>query len=525
MFLAVLLGGQADICAAVALGGHILRPDRLQLAALVTVRDVDHGLAWTLQSASSGTFRIENLPAGHYEVTVRSPNLPTHVLPVAEVHEDTEVSIRLESGPTIAALTNANMLAHLPREKGDARRLLRFHCIQCHGLELIASSAKTPEQWNTTVQTMAARVPPAPVGQMDIIAEYLALQFGPQKRAAVPLTGLQQFAFEANAIMVELDLPKAGAHPHDIRLGPDGNLWVADFDVRPNLEHNSLFRIDPRTLDIRTLTLGVAATGARSIAFGPGGVPWVTILFGNLLVKLDSEFQDPKAYEIPGDKFWPHSVAFAPDGGVWVSGMWADKLARFDPSSETFSLVKVPTERSMLYDLEIDRSGVVWYTGLFAHKLGRYDPRTGNFTEFATPTQLSSTRYLDIGPDGQIWVALFAAGRIGRFDPATETFEEIMLPDANSSPYDLRASATEGVWYTDFTRNSVAQFDPRNAKLREYSIPSSPYARPTEMERDTEGRIWFCENGTGKVGYVDENALARTGVYRVPDSVARRLVH
>ncbi len=527
LLLALTFGCPIEANAAAALSGDIVRPDGLLIASLVTVRDAERGFAWTLQSASSGTFRLENMPAGRYEVTVRSPDLPVQVVPVTEVGEDINITIRLQPGAMTGALTSAAMLPYLPEDESaspqandDARQLMRFHCIQCHGLEMIVGTAKTPEQWDDTVKVMASRVPPAPEGQMARISRYLARHFGLKDRTTVPMTGSSQFAFEPDAVLVELDLPKADAHPHDIRLGPDGNIWVTDFDVRPDLKHNSIFRIDPKTLKIETIELAVAATGARSITFDQNGAAWINILFGNILAKMDVGSGEVTVFDIPGEKVWPHTLSFGPQGEIWFSGMWADVLGRFEPSSGTFSFRPVPTGHSMLYDVEVDRNGLVWYTGLFAHKLGRFDPHTGEFAEFATPTPLSSTRYLDIGPEGDIWVALFAAGRIGRFNTATETFEEIPLPDPNSSPYDLQVSDTGRIWYTDFTRNSVASLDLKSRRVAEYSIPSSPYARPTELDLGSDDRIWFCENGMGKVGFIDAHAVVNPGVYRVPGTVA-----
>jgi len=200
--------------------------------------------------------------------------------------------------------------------------------------------------------------------------------------------------------------------------------------------------------------------------------------------------------------------------------MRADRLARFDPAGAEFDVIRVPTPHSMLYDVAVDHSGAIWYSGLFAHRLGRYDPDAGTFDEYPTPTPLSSTRYIEIGPDGHVWVTLFAAGRLGRLDPATGRFDEIPLPDPHGSPYDLQVDR-DGVWYTDFTRNSIAYLEP-DGSGREYSIASSPWAHPTELERDAAGRTWFCENGAGKVGYVAEGVLAHPGVYRVPAAVAQR---
>ena len=507
-----LRGSDLEAERGIQLTGSIVRPDGKRVPSLVTVRNLSRGITWTFLSSESGAFVLGGVPAGDYRVWIRSQNLAEADFALPDLQADHHLEVEMKIGETPVALPNADMLAYLPDE-GQARQLLRFHCIQCHGLEFIVGAQKSAAEWQSTVQSMAARVPPTPDGQMEQIARYLARHFGPENRTEVPTLGARRYAFEPGAVMVEIDLPEAAAHPHEMVLGPDGKLWVSDFDVRPNLLHNSLFRIDPDTLQVETLKIPISATGARSIAFDGDGNPWVAILFGDVLARLNPETGNAEAFQVPGKNIWPHTIVFDGQGQAWFTGMRSDSIGSLDPAKGVFQEFTVPTARSMLFDLEADDQGNLWYTGLFAHKLGKFNPRTHRFTEFPTPTPLSSTRYLTIGPRGDIWIALFAAGKIARFDRQTETFQEIALADPNSSPYDLLVTEKGFVWFTNFTRNSLGRLDPATGTVEEFSILSSPYARPTEIELGPSGKIWFCENGMARVAYLDPTGLAEPGVY------------
>lgn len=506
----------------VTVSGNVRGPEGLPQTAVVSLRNLDRGLAWTFRTDDDGRFRLENAPHGDYRLTVRAATLEQVSVSLVDVNADVQRTVSLPGNPGQEALTNADLLKYLPEDKNNARQLIRFHCVQCHGLELIVGAAKSADEWRATVDSMAARVPPTPQGHMAAITAYLSRHFGTTGRTEVPMTGNTEYAFGADAAMLEIDLPKPSAHPHEMTLGPDGKLWVSDFDVRPDLPHNSLFRIDPATLAVEIIELSSSATGARSIAFDAADNPWVTMLFGDVIARLDRVSGSLTTFELPRDRIWPHTLAFDRNGDAWFTGMMADVLGQLEPESGRFRFYPVPTKRSMLYDIEVDDKGTVWYTGLFAHRLGRFEPTAGRFAEFATPTPLSSPRSLSRAPDGDLWVALFAAGRLGRFDPTTERFEEVALPDPDSSPYDVLVTHGGVLWFSDFTRNSVTRLDLDSDEIVEYRIPSSTYARPTEMDVDSQGRIWFCENGTGKVGFIDRAGLRAPGVYRVLSQLEKR---
>lgn len=493
------------------MAGQVVSDDSQGLEALVTVRSKSRGVGVTLMTDSEGYFRIEEFFPGPVEIEARKSGYAEISISAESPASDLRIPLSEESDSSL--LTTAQMLRYLP-EDGKGRKLLRFHCIQCHGLELMVTQRKTREQWKETVMRMAERVPPAPAGQMEEIAEYMGRHFSPDSELEVPTVGKADYSFTPRGVMVEYDLPSDIAEPHDVAVDSAGMVWVTDFDVRPGIRKHSLFRIDPEKSDVAVFQTDVEGSGARSIAFDPEGRLWITILFGGLIARLDQESGQFSVYELPDSDFWPHTLVFDSRGTAWFTGMKSNHIGKFQPQSGEFATFPVPTANSMLYALRMDDQGVLWYTGLFAHKLGRFDPSTETFREYPTPTPLSSTRYLNFDQQGNIWLALFAAGRLARFDPGSETFQEVSLPDPNSSPYDLEILDDGSIWFSDFNRSSITLFNPESGEAQEFTVVSSPYARPVEIELDEAGRLWFCENGTGKVGYIHPQALIERGVWR-----------
>jgi len=64
---------------------------------------------------------------------------------------------------------------------GPGKDLVRNVCTVCHELTRITSKKKTKDEWNDTVDKMAARGAKASDEEFDTIVNYLAKHFGPEQ--------------------------------------------------------------------------------------------------------------------------------------------------------------------------------------------------------------------------------------------------------------------------------------------------------------------------------------------------------
>ncbi|MBI4444007.1 MAG: helix-hairpin-helix domain-containing protein [Acidobacteria bacterium] len=96
----------------------------------------------------------------------------------------------LLSGSGFALFLSLALTAHsqtpvessLPEGKG--KELVESVCAQCHGLRETISLRKTAEEWRAIVNDMVSQGTPLLDDEIDVVAEYLAKNFGPGKNTA-----------------------------------------------------------------------------------------------------------------------------------------------------------------------------------------------------------------------------------------------------------------------------------------------------------------------------------------------------
>ncbi|MBI2815541.1 MAG: hypothetical protein HYX72_01235 [Acidobacteria bacterium] len=67
----------------------------------------------------------------------------------------------------------------LPEGKG--KDYVASVCQQCHGLEAITSSRRSLDEWRMVVNDMVSQGAPLQDDEVEIVSEYLAKNFGPEK--------------------------------------------------------------------------------------------------------------------------------------------------------------------------------------------------------------------------------------------------------------------------------------------------------------------------------------------------------
>ena len=67
----------------------------------------------------------------------------------------------------------------LPEGKG--KDYVASVCQQCHGLEAITGSRRTLDEWRMVVNDMVSNGAPLQDDEVEIVSEYLAKNFGPEK--------------------------------------------------------------------------------------------------------------------------------------------------------------------------------------------------------------------------------------------------------------------------------------------------------------------------------------------------------
>jgi virginiamycin B lyase len=274
--------------------------------------------------------------------------------------------------------------------------------------------------------------------------------------------------------VVEYQLPRERAFPHDPAVGSDGIVWYTD-------QQNSFIgRLDPATGKITDYPTPTPASG-------------------------------------------PHGIVVAPDGGVWYTAQRIAKLGRLDPKTLRIEEYALPAAARDPHTPLI-RKGIVWFTVQQSNVYGRFDPRTHESKVWTVPTNRALPYGMVNAPDGSIWVALFGTNKLGRIDAETGDLREITLPESGARPRRLVVDETGMVWYSDFARGYLGSYNPKSGAFKEWPSPGGAGSAPYGIAIAPDGRIFYDEARSGTVVAFDrKTSNMETVKIPTPGSIVRNM--
>ena len=276
--------------------------------------------------------------------------------------------------------------------------------------------------------------------------------------------------------------------------------------------------------------------------------------------------------------------AFDADGTLWVTMPGSDSIARIVPAADlSASNVAVfplpggahdptsPVPALGPLDIAVDGRGILWATLAAGNAIARIDPslvRAGTDRGITiyplapcptecpppfppppvpapptrAPTQMAVME--DAGGNSVVWFTEMNANRIGvlRVAPDGTQVNRVDYRCLCAAPKGIGLAADGDIWFSEELSNQLGQLtlDPTQpfvaslARVRHYPIPSSVdnpvpgigvvrTSAPHAIVIDPLGRVWFTEEATGKVGYLDPG-LADAGTsagiteFDVPDN-------
>ncbi len=250
--------------------------------------------------------------------------------------------------------------------------------------------------------------------------------------------------------VVEYQIPRANAFPHDPAVGPDGVVWYTD-------QANSYIgRLDPTT----------------------------------------GKFTD---WPTPTPKSGPHGIVVAADGGVWYTGNAAGRIGRLDPKTGTIKEYALP-EAAKDPHTPIFQGGKLWFTVQAGNIIGHLDPATGEVKLFHPRT--NGAKPYGIVPVGKtdLWADLFGTNKLAHVVGTTGEIHEIDLPNAATRPRRIAVDHDDNVWYSDYSRGYLGFLGfPKGGKpvFKEWPSPSGADSQPYGMAIGPDGRIWYNESARG----------------------------
>jgi len=280
-------------------------------------------------------------------------------------------------------------------------------------------------------------------------------------------------------------IPTSDVVPTAIVLGPDDNLWFAEY----------------KTTNIGRVTLSgqikefSTPSGAYKLVAGEDKNLWYTSADGLTIGRFNPNTAEVVEFPVPTGSYaeW---IAAGPDGNLWFTDTTNDQIGKMTTSG---SVVLYPVE-SAPRGIVKGMDGNLWYGG--DKGIGRLGT-DGRYKLFPSP-QVSgqfAAEAITVGGDGRLWFTLDEPpGQVG----AMTTSGDITVYPINSMPSVLpRSHSIVGgpdgnVWFVD--TDGVVRITP-TGKLTIFTLPPE-MSSADYLTVGADGYIWFTDMTANKIGHM-----------------------
>jgi len=506
--------GAGAACSSIVFGatitGKVTGPDGSPFrAAFVEARNSHIRMTVIVLSGPDGSYRIENLPAGDYQVRARSigyrsdPKSGIVLSANQNASYDWTLQKQMVHWDEIPIIEGINLFP-----EGPAKEKF-WHCgSSCHGFQQFINVRRDENGWRAVLKDqMSTRIGGSVVyslikndDDVNQVAAYAGKIFGtgpgalPESPADVPgyMDWMKQFSDDALKIVYVLYEMPPGRMTWDANPDKDGNIWCPYFGTV-----NGAGRLNPDTGELKEYLWESQSprVGTRSVQMTRDGVSAWVVEEGGTLVKVDVKTGQQTKYKGPGRTM--NTVRESPDGILWISG--SPFSYRFDPKTGVYTELKdVPNT----YGANLDHEGNIWFDEVGgAGRIFKVEYKNSKVTTWTPPPQPGSRRRFQMDSNGTGWLAQYDRGQIVRLDTETGKFTEIQLPGQMPSPYPVGIDTNHQVWYASGLMDTVGRIDPATGKITEYPAPMVGNGM-RELNNDPKGRMWFASPGNNTVGYM-----------------------
>jgi copper transport protein len=224
----------------------------------------------------------------------------------------------------------------------------------------------------------------------------------------------------------------------------------------------------------------------------------------NLLVKprlpdLQTEIIE---YEFP-ESIKPLYPLYDGKNSLWISDTTAPRLWKFSLDSKEFTSYSFDGVATAI--LTKDKDGKIWFNDPPRNQIGFFDPENEEITTITLPKiaptiSASTTTSIQADFDGNIWMVIINKDKILKYIVESNTFEEIQLPKG-SLPFALTIDDEGKIWFTESQTGKIGFINPENNEITEFS-DDQPIQGPEALLFDEQGNLWIAEHtGTGIVKF------------------------
>src|SRR5262245_62498965 len=97
------------------------------------------------------------------------------------------------------------------------------------------------------------------------------------------------------------------------------------------------------------------------------------------------------------------------------------------------------------------------------------------------------------------------------------------IPTPQSKPYIIVFGPDQHLWFCENGTSKIGRMDPRSGRFVEFDTPT-PNSRPVGITPAADGALWFCENAGNRIGRITTSgAVTEFPVPTVGDRKSTRL--
>lgn len=335
----------------------------------------------------------------------------------------------------------------------------------------------------------------------------------------------------AAIVINEYGVTTAGSQPHNLVLGPDGNMWFTEFSA------NQIGKMAPNGSMIAEYPLAANAH-PNAITVGPDGRLWFTEYAspgGSAAIGAITTSGVLSEYALSPSAARPHSIVAGPDGNLWFTEIGGEAISRIQTDGTLLPKFTLAAG-SNPYGITVGADGNMWFTEWSANKIVKMNVTGTILQEFSITGGYGEPYAIASGPDGRLWFTLQTGPGTTRAVASittTGTITYYPTPTASSTPHNIIAAPDGNMWFTELSAHSIAMITPAGV-ITEYPTPTALSA-PFGIAVGPNNTLWFSENNANQIGVVSgltiPSPAASTpqapstgfGAYR-PDAVRTLLV-
>jgi virginiamycin B lyase len=277
----------------------------------------------------------------------------------------------------------------------------------------------------------------------------------------MPGTGGMGAGGSMTGTIVTYKVPTAGAHPFQITVGPDNNLWFVE---------------------------AAASKIGRSTTSG-------------IITEFPTTTGSAGPYDI---------VSLG--GFLWFAETNINKIGKCDTNGTMLAelLITVGSNKSTVTFLAAGADGNIWYTDVSNSNVGRMTP-AGSSMLFPAATASEPLR-MTAGPDGNIWFTEFIGNRISSITP-TGTITRNTIMTNSAFPVAIASDKSMGLAFLEIGK--VGRITTGGQVTGEYPLPSgvSGVGQGSNIVLGPDGNFWFTNGAESIIRMTPTGTMTR---YTVP---------